>query len=458
MRKDLTTGSPLQLILSFAVPMLMGMLFQQFYNLVDTMIVGKLLGASALAAVGSTAAINFLVIGFCMGLCNGFAIPVAQQVGANDLGTMRRFVANAAYLAVAFAVVLTTLTAIFCDPIMRVMQTPSDIIDNASRYIFVIFLGIPTTFLYNLLAGIIRALGDSKTPVYFLALSSLLNIALDFALILWADMGVAGAAVATVVSQGISGLACLIYMWKKFHVLRMTREERRVNWLLCKRLCVIGLPMGLQYSVTAIGSTILQAAVNTLGTLSVAAMTAGSKLFQLLCCPLDALGSTMAIYCGQNVGAGKLDRLGQGLRASSLLGLCYALLAFGAMLLFAPQATMLFMDPNEAELSQIIALTSRYIITLTGFFFPLALVNIVRFSIQGMGFSLFAIFSGFWEMVARTVVAWWLVPVFGFAAVCFASPLAWVAADLFLIPACLRCISVLRKRLQPVPVPLSEES
>ena len=212
MRKDLTTGSPFRLILSFAVPMLMGMLFQQFYNLVDTMIVGKLLGASALAAVGSTAAINFLVIGFCMGLCNGFAIPVAQQVGANDLGTMRRFVANAAYLAVAFAVVLTTLTAIFCDPIMRIMQTPSDIIDNASRYIFVIFLGIPTTFLYNLLAGIIRALGDSKTPVYFLALSSLLNIALDFALILWADMGVAGAAVATVVSQGISGLACLIYM------------------------------------------------------------------------------------------------------------------------------------------------------------------------------------------------------------------------------------------------------
>ena len=238
----------------------------------------------------------------------------------------------------------------------------------------------------------------------------------------------------------------------------MTREERRVNWLLCKRLCVIGLPMGLQYSVTAIGSTIMQAAVNTLGTLSVAAMTAGSKLFQLLCCPLDALGSTMAIYCGQNVGAGKPERLGQGLRASSLLGLCYALLAFGAMLLFAPQATMLFMDPNEAELSQIIALTSRYIITLTGFFFPLALVNIVRFSIQGMGFSLFAIFSGFWEMVARTVVAWWLVPVFGFAAVCFASPLAWVAADLFLIPACLRCISVLRKRLQPVPVPFSEES
>ena len=433
MRKDLTAGKPLHLILTFAIPMLMGMLFQQFYNLVDTMIVGKLLGAQALAAVGSTGAINFLVIGFCMGLCNGFSIPVAQQVGANDLSAMRRFAANAAYLSIAFAVVLTTVTAFF-----------------------IIFLGIPTTFLYNLLAGIIRALGDSKTPVYFLALSSILNIFLDFSLILWFHMGVAGAAVATVVSQGISGIACLFYMRKKFHVLKMTGTERRIDFQLCMRLCYIGLPMGLQYSVTAIGSTILQTAVNTLGTLSVAAVTAGSKLFQLLCCPLDALGSTMAIYCGQNVGAGKLDRLGQGLRASAILGLCYSVVAFGAMALFAPQATMLFMDPTETELERIISLTSQYIVTLTAFFFPLALVNAVRFSIQGMGFSVFAILAGLLEMVARTVIALWFVPRFGFNAVCFASPMAWIAADLFLIPASIRCIAVLRRRLQPSPL-LSKE-
>lgn len=456
MRKDLTAGKPLHLILTFAIPMLMGMLFQQFYNLVDTMIVGKLLGASALAAVGSTGAINFLVIGFCMGLCNGFAIPVAQQVGANDLSTMRRFVANAAYLSVAFAAVLTTVTAIFCAQILRIMQTPTDIFDNANRYIFIIFLGIPTTFLYNLLAGIIRALGDSKTPVYFLALSSILNIFLDFALILWFDMGVAGAAIATVVSQGISGLACLVFMWKKFHVLRMTNTERRVDLHLCGRLCYIGLPMGLQYSVTAIGSTILQTAVNTLGTLSVAAVTAGTKIFQLLCCPLDALGSTMAIYCGQNVGAGKLERLGQGLRASALLGFCYSLLAFAAMLLFAPQAAMLFMDPRETELEHIVSLTSQYVVIFTAFFFPLALVNAVRFSIQGMGFSVLAICAGLMEMIARTVVALCFVPTFGFNAVCFASPLAWVAADLFLIPASMRCITVLRRRLQPVPQPVKE--
>ena len=433
MRKDLTAGKPLHLILTFAIPMLMGMLFQQFYNLADTMIVGKLLGAQALAAVGSTGAINFLVIGFCMGLCNGFSIPVAQQVGANDLSTMRRFAANAAYLSIAFAVALTTVTAFFCDQILRLMQTPSDIFDNANRYIFIIFLGIPTTFLYNLLAGIIRALGDSKTPVYFLALSSILNIFLDFSLILWFHMGVAGAAVATVVSQGISGIACLFYMRKKFHVLKMTGTERRVDLQLCARLCYIGLPMGLQYSVTA-----------------------GTKLYQLLCCPVDALGSTMAIYCGQNVGAGKLDRLGQGLRASAILGLCYSLVAFGAMVLFAPHATLLFMDPRETELERIISMTSQYIVTSTAFFFPLALVNAVRFSIQGMGFSVFAIFAGLLEMVARTVIALWFVPQFGFNAVCFASPMAWIAADLFLIPASMRCIAVLRRRLQPSPM-LSKE-
>ena len=212
------------LLLSFGLPTLLGMLFQQFYNLMDTMIVGKLLGASALASVGSTSSINFLVIGFCMGVCNGFAIPVAQRVGANDPVQMRRYVANAFYLSAMFSLVLAAVTGLACRGILTVMNTPPDIFEGAYQYIFIIFLGIPTTFLYNLLAGVIRSLGDSKTPVYFLALSSGLNIFLDFALILWFDSGVAGAAIATVVSQGISGAACLAYMWKKYPVLHMTRE------------------------------------------------------------------------------------------------------------------------------------------------------------------------------------------------------------------------------------------
>ena len=445
MTKDLTAGSPMRLILSFGLPTLLGMLFQQFYNLMDTMIVGKLLGAQALAAVGSTSSISFLVIGFCMGVCNGFAIPVAQRVGANDPERMRQYVANAAYLSVLFSAVLTAVTGLLCRTILTAMNTPADIFDDAYAYIFLIFMGIPATFLYNLLAGIIRSLGDSRTPVYFLALSSGLNIFLDFALILWFHAGVAGAAIATVVSQAISGVACLIYMGKRYPILRMTREERRLDLLCCRRLCGMGVPMGLQYSITAIGSIMLQSAVNALGSTYVAAVAAGSKLFQLLGCPFDAMGATMATYCGQNVGACKLDRLGQGMRACAWLGLGYAVLAVGAMLLFAPQCAMLFLNQDEADLARLVSLTSQYITTLTAFFFPLALVNIVRFSIQGMGFSQLAILAGVLEMAARTVMGQVFVPLFGFTAACFASPVAWISADLFLIPAAILCIRHLRK-------------
>lgn len=448
MTKDLTAGSPMRLIIGFALPTLFGMLFQQFYNLVDTMIVGKLLGASALAAVGSTGSVNFFVIGFCMGLCSGFSIPVAQRLGANEPSKMRRYVANSAYLSVIFAVIMTVITGLMCEDILTAMQTPADIFDDAYAYIFVIFMGIPTTFLYNLLAGIIRSLGDSKTPVYFLALSSILNILLDFALILGAQAGVMGAAVATVASQGVSGVACLFYMRKKYPILRMTREECRLSLHSCGVLCAMGLPMGLQYSITAIGSIVLQSSVNALGSLYVAAVAAGNKVYQLLASPFDAMGATMATYCGQNVGACRLDRLGQGVRSCSLLGLGYSILGLGAMIFFAPQCSMLFLDPREAQLPLLVELTTRYILIQSVFFFPLALVNIVRFSIQGMGYSPFAIVAGVLEMAARTGVGLFLVPAFGYTAACFASPAAWICADLFLIPACAGCIAWLR-RLYP---------
>lgn len=445
MTKNLTKGEPMKLILGFTVPMLFGMLFQQMYNMVDTMIVGRLLGAQALAAVGATGSINFLVIGFCTGVCSGFAIPVARMVGAKSQSRMRRYVANAAYLSAVFAIVMTVATGFMCERILTAMDTPMDIYQDSYNYIFIIFMGIPATYLYNLLSGIIRALGDSKTPVYFLALSSVLNIGLDFALILGGDFGVAGAAVATVISQGVSGLACLAYMHSRFPVLRMSREECKPDIMIGKDLLVIGAPMGLQYSVTAIGSIILQSAVNGLGSLYVAAVAAGAKLYQLLACPYEAMGAAMATYCGQNVGAGKLERLRKGILDCSLLGLIYAVAAVIAMLAFAPSCAMWFIDSKEDEVVLLVDLVSRYARIFTVFFFPLALVNIVRFSIQGMGFSAFAILAGVLEMAARSVVARFFVPVFGFNAACFASPAAWVCADLFLIPACTLCIHRLRQ-------------
>ncbi|MDE6591272.1 MAG: MATE family efflux transporter [Oscillospiraceae bacterium] len=446
MTKDLTTGSPMRLILNFTVPTLFGLLLQQLYNMVDAMIVGKLLGSQALGAVGATGSINFFVIGFCLGVCSGFAIPVAQRMGAKDYPQMRRYVANAAYLSAAIALVLTVATGVFCRDILTAMKTPADLFEDANAYIFVIFMGIPSVFLYNLLACVIRALGDSRTPVYFLALSSGLNIVLDLAFILICGWGVAGTAIATVVSQAVSGAACLIYMVKRFPILHVTREESRPSLDACKALCAMGLPMGLQYSITAIGSIVLQTSVNALGSLYVTAVATGSKLYQLLSCPFDAMGSAMATYCGQNVGAGRLDRLPQGVRACSLLGLVYSAAAFAAMLLLAPQAAMLFLDPAEGGLEALLPLITRYIVTLTAFFFPLALVNILRFSIQGMGFGAFAILAGVLEMIARSVVGRFFVPAAGYTAACFASPAAWICADLFLIPACLGCIAHLRRR------------
>ena len=456
MTRDLTTGSPMRLIIGFALPTLFGMLFQQLYNMVDAMIVGKLLGSAALAAVGSTGSVNFFVIGFCMGVCNGFAIPVAQRMGAGEPSKMRRYVANAAWLSVLFAVVLTVATGLLCRQILTVMLTPADIFANAYAYIFVIFMGIPATFLYNLLAGVIRSLGDSKTPVYFLALSSVLNILLDFALILGFQAGVAGAAIATVASQGVSGIACLLYMRKKYPILHMTKEERRLDLHSCGVLCAMGIPMGLQYSITAIGSIVLQSSVNALGSLYVAAVAAGGKVYQLLACPFDAMGATMATYCGQNVGACRLDRLSRGIRACALLGLGYSVVAFCAMLRFAPQCALLFLDSRELDAALLTQLTSRYILIQSAFFFPLALVNIVRFSIQGMGFSPFAILAGVLEMAARTGVGMILVPAFGYTAACFASPAAWVCADLFLIPASALCIARLRRLYPNQPEELPE--
>ena len=296
MTKDLTNGKPMKLILNFAVPLLFGLLFQQLYNLVDTMIVGLYLGVDDLAAVGSTGCINFMVIGFCMGVCNGFAIPVSHKFGAKDYQGMRKYVANCVWLGIVFSIILTVVTALLCRDILTLMKTPDNIIDGAYNYIFVIFLGIPTVFLYNIVAGVIRATGDSKTPVIFLVLSSVINIALDLVFLICLKMGVAGAAWATVISQGVSGVACLVYMVKKFEILRIRKGEWKFEGHMALELCNMGVPMGLQYSITAIGSVVLQTAANTLGSNAVAAMTAASKLGNFFACPLDALGSTMATY------------------------------------------------------------------------------------------------------------------------------------------------------------------
>ena len=430
--KDMTNGSPMKLILGFFIPMLFGLLLQQFYSMMDTIIVGRYLGIEALASVGSTGSINFMIIGFCSGVCSGFAIPVAQKFGEKNYKDLRRFVSNSGWLALTFSVIMTTVVCLLCRDILLLMNTPSNIYDGAYSYIFIIFLGIPATYLYNLLSGIIRSMGDSKTPLIFLLISSVLNIVLDLFTIIVLHMGVAGAAWATVISQAVSGVLCLIYMKKKFTILQMQGDEWKPNKRYIGILCSIGIPMGLQYSITAIGSVILQTAVNSLGSIAVASVTAGSKVSMFFCCPFDAMGATMATYGGQNLGARKFDRIRQGLKDCVLIGLIYSVIAFVILFFFSDVVSMLFVKRDEVE---VLRNARQFLIVNSMFYFPLSLVNIVRFMIQGLGYSKFAILAGVCEMIARSVVGYYLVPIFGFIAICFANPIAWIAADLFLIPA-----------------------
>lgn len=443
--KDLTQGSPMKLILNFGLPLLFGLIFQQFYNMVDSIIVGQKLGTNALAAVGSTGCINFMILGFCIGICNGFAIPVAQAFGAKDFKSLKKYITSCVWMSILFSAVITIVICIMTRQILLWLKTPDSIMKDAYAYIFVIFLGIPVTFLYNMTSGILRSLGDSITPVIFLILSSILNIILDILLVI--PMGVRGAAVATVIAQSVSGIVCLIYMMHKLAYLEFEKEDWHFNLSACLKLCGMGVPMGLQYSITAIGSVILQSAVNDMGETYVAAVAAGTKISMFLCCPFDAMGSTMATYGGQNVGAKRLDRVDAGLKDCIKIGIIYAVLSFVVLLLFGDKLSLLFVKKSEAELIHYIY---TFIIGNSAFYIALALVNIVRFMIQGLGYSTFAIIAGICEMIARGIAGFLLVPHFGFICVALASPFAWIMADAFLIPAYMWVMKQLRKKLSIV--------
>ena len=437
MTKDMTQGSPFKLILGFALPMLAGMLFQQLYNLVDTMIVGRFLGVNALAGVGATGSINFLVLGFCMGICAGFAIPVAQRFGAREEGEMRAFAANSVWLAMGVSAILTLFTVVYCRDILMLMDTPEECFEEAHDYIVVIFAGIPFIVLYNLLSGFLRSLGDSKMPLVFLLVSSVLNVVLDLYFILQMHLGVMGAALATVISQAVSGLLCLAFIAWKVPILHARGQEWHVRLDKMLALCGYGVPMGMQYSVTAVGSVILQTAINSLGALSVASITAAGKVMGFFSCPIDGLGSTMATYAAQNVGARRYDRLNKGLFAASAMGFAYSALAFVVAWWFGPELMGLFITGEGS--AQIIALGHEFMMVNIVFYPLLTLVNTVRFTIQGMGYSVLAIFAGVMEMIARGAAGVVLVPTLGYFGASLGNPLAWILADVFLIPAYFVC-------------------
>ena len=433
MTKDLTSGSPLKVILLFTLPLVLGNLFQQFYALADTIIVGRYCGVSALASVGATGSVNYLILGFAIGVCNGFAIPIAQLFGARDYSGMRRHVANAGWLCLGGSVVLTVLTVSLTRPMLLLMQTPADIVDGAVTYIGCIFAGIPFVFLYNMVAAIMRALGDSKTPLYFLILTSVMNIGLDLLFVVPFNMGVMGAALATDISQAVSGIVSFAYLRHKFKILSIEKDETQLDRGACLRLVGIGLPMGLQCSITAIGSVIMQWAVNVLGSTAVAAVTAAGKTSNLLTVPLESIGTAMATYAGQNLGAARMDRVRRGVHSALLIASVYAIASL-VVLRFADVAIMgLFLDTSK-EL-EIVHMGQEYLFWNSAFFIPLGALIVWRYTIQGLGYSTLAMLAGGAETLARTAVAVALVPLLGYFGAELSNPAAWVAACLFLYPA-----------------------
>ena len=444
MVRDMTTGNSAKQILKFSLPLLIGTVFQQFYNMVDSIIVGKFLGTQPFAAVGMTGSITFFVLGLVFGACSGFAIPVAQDFGAHDEAGVRRCVANIIHIGVIFGLVMTLVTTLLTRQILVWMDTPEELMQDAYDYLFWIFLGIGSLMLYNLLAGILRSLGDSTTPLIFLILSSLLNIGLDVLLVWTLNVGVKGAAIATVVSQLISGLGCLVFMIRKFPMLRLTRKDLRPDLPTIRRLSGIGFPMGLQFSITAIGSIILQKSVNALGTTIIASVSAAAKVQNLVISPMDAFGVSMATFAGQNYGAGKIDRVRRGVRQVFWMLTAYSLLALGIVYFSGSTIALLFVDASETE---ILACTQHFLIMNGLFYIPLGVIYVLRNTLQGVGFSKIAMLSGLFELVARSVMGLFVVPKFGFNAVCLAHPTAWIMADLILIVL----YSILMKRLDGQP-------
>ena len=440
--KNMTEGRPLGLILRFALPLLIGNLLQQGYNLVDSAIVGRFLGTGALASVGASSSVQFLVMGFCIGACCGFCVPVAQKFGARDYASMRRYIYNSFILTAVLAVVLTVACALLCTNILEILSTPADVFQGAWVYLFILFLGIPFTLLYNLTSGIMRAIGDSKTPFIFLAISTILNVFFDLFCIVVLKWGCAGAAIATVSAQAISGFLCLFYIIRKYPVLKMQKEECHLIGDYQKTLMIMGFPMGLQFSITAIGSMVMQSANNGLGSVYVSAFTAASRLKMFAMCPFDALATAVSTFCSQNYGAKKLDRIKQGLWQGTTVGVFYGIAVGIILIFFGRELSMIFVTGGEDAVLD----ASGQLLHYSGYFYwALGILNVVRLCTQGLGYSGRAIFSGVVEMIARIVVSIWFVPVFGFMAICFADQAAWVTAVMYILPTCIYCVKKIEK-------------
>lgn len=437
--------NPLKSMLQFALPLLVGNLLQQTYNIIDAAIVGQTLGAEALAAVGSSSSVQFLVLGFCMGSCAGFGIPIAKYFGAEKYDTMRRYIFNGGVLTAMIAAIVTVLCTSLCNWILQILSVPGDIFANAYAYLLVIFIGLPFTLLYNYLSSILRAVGDSRTPFLFLAFSAILNIFLDLFCIIVLKWGCAGAAIATITAQAVSGLLCLGFIIRRVKLMRMSRENQKMDGEAVKELLMMGLPTGLQFSITAIGSMVMQSANNSLGSIYVSGFTAAVKIKQFALCPFDAMATAVSVFCSQNLGAGQAKRIRQGLFQGMVVAVGYGIFAGLVLIVFGRALSMMFLSRDNVE---VLDASAKYLRCMGFFYWSLGILNVSRMVTQGLGFSGRAFFSGVTEMIARIIVSVGFVGTFGYTAICFADQTAWIAACVYIFPTCLYCMKKVTRVLR----------
>lgn len=429
MTQDLTKGKPFGVLLRFSLPVIGGNLFQLFYTLADSVIVGKTLGADALAAVGATSIIIYLVLCFIQGITGGFGICLGQRCGAKNETGMRRSIAVSLLWSVLFTVLLTAVCCLLAHSILNWMQTPDQIYAMAYDYMFVILLGTGATIFYNMISNILRALGDSKTPLYFLIFSSLLNIVLDLVFILTFHMGVAGAAWATVLSQLLSAILCTVWGAKKFTVLHVGKKD----FADLKHDALIhlktGLPMGFQMSVMCIGQLAMQAAVNALGSDAIAGYTAATKVDQLSVLINNAFGVAVASYVAQNYGAGKWERIRSGVKAGLLQTEAVNIL-LGILIIWGRRFVVpLFID---APTEEIVRYANGYLLAVALFYLLLGFLLIIRSSVQSMGNGKAPFAACITELILRIITTLGLAKLLGYTGICLASPVAWLGADLLL--------------------------
>lgn len=439
---DLTVGKPLFQILRFALPLVLGTLFQQLYSFADTVIVGRCLGTDALGAVGTTYSLNFLILGFVQGACVGFGIPVAETFGAKDQGGLRKYLFNGALLCVVLSVVFTIFTTLMAGPLLQLIHTPEELYADAVLYIRIIFLGIPATVLYNYASSVLRAMGDSQHPFYFLLAASVLNIGLDYLLIVSMSMGVDGAAIATVLSQLLSGGLCAFWFFTrtaKQEELTFLGQSSLLSAGHCKRLAYIGFPMGFEYSVSAIGAVIMQDAINLLGSTAVAAQTAGEKIRQMFTLPMESVGMAMATYVGQNHGARRTDRIKQGIKDGCTIQLTYCVAAWVVIFFVKPYAVGLVLGDADPAVT---AGAIQYLAIMSMLFCFHGLLMIFRNTLQGLGYSVQAIISGVGELIGRSLGGLLAVKTgLGYVGICLSNPFAWGLAMLY-------CMFMVRRMLK----------